>query len=537
MATSNQCLLRIRPSIWLCCLMALWLSLSACSVGPEYVRPDAREAGDWLDVEDPSINMIQEDFSTWWSVFNDEVLNQLVAQAYKQNLSLQVAGVRILESRAQLGIAIGNRYPQLQQIAGGLTYAELSDHSANSRAADLTYGELDVGFDAAWELDFWGKFSRAIQAQVGNLEASIADYDDVLVALTAEVARTYVLIRTLEERIAIAQENIEIQERSLSIAEARYKGGEVSELDVSQATALLRDTQALIPRLRIGLRQAQNSLAILLGALPGDIDALLMVSQPIPEVPAKVAVGIPAQLLRRRPDIRRTERLLATQSALIGVAQADLYPHFSLFGSIGLRSSDSSITRAGGSSYSDLFDAKAIEFFAGPSLTWDVLSYGRIKNRVRVEDARFQQLLVDYQDTILRATGEVEDALTGFLRTKEEVGFLTGSVVAAKRSVDLALIQYREGLVDYQRVLDTSRFLTQQQDLLIERTGDVAINLTAMYKALGGGWQIRIGQEFVPSQTKAEMQERTDWGRLLEKEKLETVPAENAGTGWEAPDW
>jgi NodT family efflux transporter outer membrane factor (OMF) lipoprotein len=494
----------------------------------------------WLEKDDPKIKGEPADFSNWWTVFNDPVLNTLIESAYQENLPLRIAGIRILEARAQLGIAIGNRYPQLQQARGGYTYTNLSDNAANTLSGDISFGDLDIGFDAAWELDFWGKFRRAVESGVGNLEASVANYDDILVALSAEVARTYVLIRTLEQRLAIARENVRIQERSLQIAKARFEGGAVTELDVQQARSLLRDTQASIPRLEAVLRQAENGLAILLGTLPGDLADVLSEPKPIPTAPAEVAVGIPAELLRRRPDIRLGERQVAAQSARIGVAKADLYPHFSLFGSIGLRSSDAEFTRAGGlmgSDLGDLFNSDSFEIFAGPSFQWNIFNYGRIKNRVRVQDARLQQLVVNYRNTVLRAAQEVEDAMVAFLRSQEEVGFLSDSVVASKRSVDLSLIQYREGLVDFQRVLDTQRFLSQEEDLLADTRGSVATNLIAIYKALGGGWQIREGKDFIPEETKEEMRKRTHWGDLLTPGELETPPAEEAGKQWQRPDW
>jgi outer membrane protein TolC len=245
-------------------------------------------------------------------------------------------------------------------------------------------------------------------------------------------------------------------------------------------------------------------------------------------------------LLRRRPDIRLAERQLAAQSALIGVAKADLYPHFSLFGSIGLRASDSDITAAGspgGSSFGDLWDSDSIEFYGGPAFSWNIFNYGRIKNRVRVQDARFQQLVVNYQNTVLRAAQEVEDAMVAFLRSRDEVKFLSESVNAATRSVDISMIQYREGLVDYQRVLDTQRFQRQEQDLLTDIKGSVVLNFIAMFKALGGGWQIREGRDFVPEETRKKMQQRTNWGNLLTPAKLETPPADEDKMMWRLPEW
>ena len=514
--------------------------MAGCAVGPDYIKPAAPEPSAWIEKEDPKLKSEPADFATWWTVFNDPVLDKLIDTAYQQNLDLRIAGIRILEARAQLGIAVGDQYPQAQLGRGDYTYSSLSENKANTtNIIDTRYGEGALGFDAYWELDFWGKFRRAVQSELGNLDASIASYEDILVTLTAEVARIYTFIRTLEARLAIAQENVKIQERSFQIAEVRFKGGDVTELDVAQARSLLADTQASIPRLQAQLRQGKNALAQLLGMLPGDVAVMLKGPGPIPTAPREVAVDVPAELLRRRPDIRLAEAQVAAQSPRIGVAKADLYPHFFLFGSIGLRASDAALTAAGfpgGSSLSDLWDSDSIEFFGGPGFSWDILNYGRIKNRVRVQDARFQQRVVNYKNAVLRAYQEVEDALTAFLRSQEEVGFLMESAKAATRSVELSQIQYREGLVDFQRVIDSQRSQVQAQDLLTQTEGSVAENLVAVYKALGGGWQIREGKDFVPQETKKEMEERTDWGNLLTPAKLE-VPPKDERTKWRWPDW
>ena len=520
-------------------LIFLSLMISGCAmVGPDYVKPTAPEPEKWLEDEDPQIKSEMADFSQWWTGFNDPILNKLVESAYEQNLPLQIAGLRILEARAQLGIAVGFQYPQQQQAVALGFVNQSSDNGPNQAFADRYFMDYQVGFDAAWELDIWGKFRRAVQSGMANLEASIADYDDILVALTAEVARTYVIIRTLEERLTVAHENVRIQNRSLEIAEVRFKAGAVTELDVSQARALLRSTEATIPTLESDLRQAKNALAILLGKLPGKIDEMLGPPGRIPAVPAEVAVGIPAELLRRRPDIRFAERALAAQSALIGFAKADLFPHFSLFGTIGIQAAskvDSSSSNNSG--FHKLFKGDSITYFAGPSINWDLFNYGRIINRVRVEDARFQELVANYQNVVLEAAQEVEDAMIGFLRTQDAVVFLADGVAASKRSVDLSMIQYREGLVDYQRVLDTQRFLSEQHDTLVTTAGVVISNLIAMYKALGGGWQIREGKDFVPETLKAEMDQRTDWGNLLAPEEVQTVAAEAPPSWFNRPDW
>ncbi len=524
-----------------CGVLAAVLWLSGCTmVGPDFVKPEAPVQSEWIESRNPEIKTEPADYRDWWAVFDDPVLNSLVETAYQQNLPLQIAGLRIFQTRAQLGVLIGNVYPQQQQGRGGAEYNRLSENSPNSLNIDDSFWQYDAGFDVTWELDIWGKFRRAIESGVADLESSIADYDDVLVTLTAEVARVYVLLRTTEERLEIARENVNIQQRSLEIAEIRFKAGAVTELDVVQAKSLLRNTEAFIPRFEAGIRQAKNALAILLGKLPGEIDQMLSGPKLIPKAPPQVVVDIPAQLLRRRPDIRLAEYQIATQTPLIGVSKADLFPAFDLFGSFGLLTSSSRNTKSGGrngSSFSDLFESDSFEFFGGPRFRWNLLNYGRINNQVRIEDALLQQLIVNYEDTVIRAQQEVEDSLVGFLRTQEEAGFLLGSVQASQRSVDLSLLQYKEGLVDYQRVLDTQRFLTDQQDIWTATRGDVILNLVAMYKALGGGWQIREGQKFVAEKNIEAMQQRTNWGDLLEPEAVVTPATAEGRQQWRWPDW
>lgn len=525
------------PGLPLLSLLVLAMLLGGCAmVGPDFTRPTAPVSDTWATEAEESLSTVSEEHAEWWLAFEDPVLESLVDQAYRQNLDLQIAGLRILEARAQLGIATGNLYPQQQSLGAGFGVVGASKNAANTAAGDLHYTDSSVGFDAAWELDLWGKFRRGVQAADASLLTSIADYDAFLVSLTAEVARTYILIRTLEERIRVARENVAIQQRSLEIAQARFDGGLVTELDVQQARNLLANTQAIIPAFQAALRQAKNGLGILLGIPPQQVDVVLSSSGEIPNAPASVAVGIPAELLRRRPDVRQAELQAVAQSSLIGVAKADLYPHFTLLGSVGLRAGDSNLTRAGGSDHGDLFEGDSVEYFAGPSIGWDIFNYGRIKNQVRVQDARLQQLMVNYQNAVLRAAREVEDALAGLVNDRKQQTFLRQAVEASKRSVDLANLQYREGLVDFQRVLDTQRGLSDAQDRLTETRGSVALNMVGVYKALGGGWQIRGGQPFVPAAARRQMAERTDWGGLLEEGPA--APERQAVDGaWRAPDW
>jgi NodT family efflux transporter outer membrane factor (OMF) lipoprotein len=512
-------------------LFTLALLVSGCMVGPDFVRPDAQVEEAWLQQHNQIIKSEPEDLSEWWSVFNDPVLDDLIEIASRQNLDLQNAGLRIIEARAQLGIAVGSQYPQTQQIGGEATANQLSENAPNGAGADKFFYNYQLGFDAAWELDFWGRFRRGIESANASLFTTLANYDDILVSLIAEVARTYFDIRTFEQRLVFARENVRLQEESLDIAAARFQFGAESELDVSQAKALLRQTQATIPPLEASLRQAKNALAILLGILPTEVQDILGPPKPIPTAPIEIAVGIPAELLRRRPDIRLAEFQAAAQSAQIGIAKADLYPSFSLVGSIGLQSSDKGGVRSNRANFSDLFTSGGITYFIGPTFQWPIFNYGRLKNNVRVQDARFQQLVVNYQNTVLQAFQDVEDATVGFLRTQEQTEFLSDSVEQYRRSAELSLIQYSEGLTTYQRVIDSQRNLAQQEDTFASAKGSVGTNLIALYKALGGGWELRLGKDFIPEQTKEEMRQRTDWGNLLPPEDLPQDREERPPTG------
>jgi NodT family efflux transporter outer membrane factor (OMF) lipoprotein len=521
-------------------LIALAILFSGCSmVGPDYIKPTAPEPEKWLESNEPKFQTEEADFSDWWTVFDDPVLNNLVEAAYQQNLTLQFAGLRIYEARAELGIAFGFQYPQTQQALGEGSLNQRSKNAPNedSSVLDRYYANYEIGLNAAWELDVWGKFRRAVQTGVANLEASIADYDDFLVSLTGEVARTYIFLRTSEERLVVARQNVAIQQRSFQIADDRFKHGAVTKLDVLQARALLRTTESSIPLLLTDIRQSKNALAVLLGKLPGEIDAMLGGPGSIPEPPAEVAVGIPAELLRRRPDIRVAERLLAAQSAQIGFAKADLFPHFSLFGTLGFQTASFTDSRSNDSSFSDLFDKDSFTYSAGGGFNWNILNYGRITNRVRVEDARFQELAVNYDDTVIKAAQETEDSMVGFLRSQEAVVLLADAVEASKGAVEISLMQYKLGETDYQRVLDTQRDLSRRQDDLVSTAGAVGQNLVGIYRALGGGWEIRAGQDFIPASLREEMESRTNWGDMLTPQKTEYPPSQDVKSILHKPDW
>jgi NodT family efflux transporter outer membrane factor (OMF) lipoprotein len=491
------------------------LILSACAVGPKYERPATPLNSDWSSKAETSGIAKGEPAAQWWKEFNDPALDQLIEMAYHQNLPLQLAGLRIMESRAQLGIAIGNQYPQIQVVSASTTATRLTDRQAQNLNVHPTFWDNQVSFDAAWEADFWGRYHNDVQAKDATQLATEADYDDAIVSLTAEVARTYAVIRTFEVLVDQARSNAALQEEGLRIADARFRHGATSELDVTQAATLLETTRTTIPKLQGSLVQSQNALSTLLGQPTGSIDALISQSKGIPSATGDVAVSVPADLLRRRPDVRSAELLAMAQIARIGIAKSDLYPRFVLFGTIGTEGLSGATPQAGQMDFGQIFGAGSFFYAFGPRLIWPILQYGRTKNNIRVQDARFQQTLVSYHNVVLKAAQEVEDALVGYLKSQEALVPAQKAVDAARRSADLAASQYREGAVDYQRVLDAQRVLLQVENDLAQTKSSIATNRIALYKALGGGWEQRSGQAVLPEDMLNQMKGRTDWGDML----------------------
>ncbi len=453
-------------------------------VGPNYGRPPAPVATDWVDAADKRVRQDSDDLSKWWTVFNDPVLEALICSAYKQNLTLRQAGFRVLEARAQLAIATGNFFPQTQDIRGDYTRNVSSREVANRSALGQRYfSQFDLGFNIAWELDFWGRFRRAIESSAASLDASVENYDDVLVTLLGDIATNYVQMRTFEQRIDYARQNVAIQRITLKIAEAKNKGGLVPGLDVDQARSILAQTEATIPDLEIALRQTVNQLCILLGLPPEDLRARFGTppKELIPTAPTEVVVGVPADLLRRRPDVRRADRQAAAQSAQIGIAESELYPHISILGSIGYSAEK----------FRHLFTGNTLTGSIGPSFQWNVLQYGRLLHNVRLQDATFHELVSAYQQTVLAANREVENGLVTFLRGQERTKFQKESVLYAEKAVKTVTAQYDAGAVDFTRVTQIQQNLVFQQDTLAQAQGQIALGLIEVYKALGGGWQIR----------------------------------------------
>ena len=504
-------------------LSALFVLLAACApVGPDYVRPDIAVNDQWSQNVRDEFQFEPQDSVAWWQVLDDPVLNQLVELTRQQNNNIKVAGLRVLEARAALGIAVGNQYPQSQVVSGNATQISASESNANTAAGDLNYTQYSLGVGASWEIDFWGRFRRGIESADANLLATLASYDDTLVLLTAQVVDTYAVIRTAEEQLRIGRENLALQQRSYDIVEVLYRYGQSNELDVQQAETLLLSTKATIPDFEVTLRRGHHALSTLLGMPPADMSALLGAGG-IPVVPEKIVVGVPADLIRQRPDVRRAEMFAIAQNAQVGVATANLYPSFSISGSLGLAAAGGTdTTRTGDSGIGELFRSESLTYSIGPSFVWPFLNYGRIKNNVRVQDARLQQALIQYRESVIQAAREVEDAMVSYIGSQQQDEILTASVISAKRSADLSMLRYKEGFADYQRVLDSQQRLFGQQQRFVANKGAAVRSIAQVYRALGGGWQNHSGG-FVDEATRIEMEQRIDWGEMLETDRASII--------------
>jgi len=450
-------------------------------VGPNYAKPAAPVAAQWMDEYDDRIKDELPNYGDWWTSFNDPVLNSLMEEVSQQNLTLKSAGLRVMQARYVRAITIGSIFPQQQEAFGNYQRTQFSDTIAAGllpRNADL----FQVGFDAMWELDVWGKYRRGIESADASLDAAVEDYDAMMVSLLAETASAYIDLRTAQERLRFAMANTKIQEGSLKLAKARFDLGAVGKLDSTQAETVLANTQQLIPLIESELRAANNSLCVLLGIPPRDLTEELG-DGAIPSLEADLVVGIPANLLRRRPDVRAAERRVAAQSAVIGIAAADLLPHLSVTGSISLNANK----------FSELFKSSSTAGTIAPGFNWDILNYGRLANNVNLQQALFQDLAVQYQQQVLNANAEAETSINNFLKSKERLIFVGKAVDASQESVELAQIQYRTGAVDYNRVFNLQTSLVSDQDNLAVVRGNVARSVVATYKALGGGWEIRYG--------------------------------------------
>lgn len=460
------------------CMLAF---LCGCpAVGPDYVKPETELASAWYyELQDGLTDTVTDPrtLAQWWETLEDPALSGLMERAVNGNFDLKNARARVREARALRGINRAGFFPLIDA-----TGSAVKIHSSENSRDGGTESELySVGFDAGWELDVFGGVRRSVEAAEADLDASWENLNDVLVSLLAEVALNYMEVRTFQARFAVAEANITAQEQTFAYTSSRFEAGLSDELAVQQALTNLETTRSQIPSLRTGLAAANNRLSVLLGEQPGAVNRELAEPRPIPVPPLTVAVGVPADTLLRRPDVRRFERLLAGQTARIGVATAELYPRFFLTGTIGLESI----------SAGDLFDAGSRTWLFGPGMLWKVFDAGAARQRIEFQSALREQALNDYQFTILLALEEVENALVAYAQEQLRRESLKAAATAAQRAVLLAQEQYVAGLVDFNNVLIAQRSLLALQDELARSEGTVTSNLVRLYKALGGGWQFQ----------------------------------------------
>jgi NodT family efflux transporter outer membrane factor (OMF) lipoprotein len=481
---------------WVClaCLLGVVALSSGCvvtgprewihngfKVGPNYCRPPVPVAEEWIHTR--AAHVQNRHLTDWWKVFQDSTLNSLIDTAYDQNLTLRVAGTRVLQARAQAAVAAGNLFLQKQQLTGNYYQGTVSGQPVR---LDFT------NFNLSWEADFWGRFRRSIESANATFDASVESYDDALVTLLGDVATNYVQYRVAQQRIKIARDNVRIQEGVLALAQEKFRVGTATRLDVEQARTVLEATRATIPAQQILQGQANDTLCTLLGIPPQDLEHMLgpgpeLGIDPMPRTPDWVAVGLPADLVRRRPDVRAAERQVASQSAQIGVAEADLYPHLAVNGIIGYQSNNL-----------PLLGSSGFLGFIVPNFSWNILTYGRILNNVRQQEARLQELIATYQNRVLTAAREVQIPLRGYLRSREQAEDLTRSVTAARAATEVGVQQYRAGTIAFNTVFQLETTQVQQQDQLATVQGNIALNLVNVYRALGGGWELRLEKDNCP---------------------------------------
>jgi NodT family efflux transporter outer membrane factor (OMF) lipoprotein len=446
------------------------------TVGPDYAPPEVSAPEQWSAELEGGLNAHRTEtqaLASWWEALNDPTLTSLIERAIEGNLDLRTARARVRQARARRGISKADLFPTLD-AAGSRRWTRSSEETGAGTKRDF----YAVGFDAGWELDVFGGVRRSVEAAEADVEASEEELHTVLVTLLAEVALNYVEVRTFQARLSTAETNLATQEETYALVLARFEAGLTTQLDVEEARYNLENTRAQIPTLQTGLEQAGNRLAVLLGEDPGTVGDELSEREPPPVTPLEIAVGVPADVVRQRPDIRRAERELAAQTARVGIATADLYPKFTLSGSIGLESL----------ALDNLFLSGSRTYGIGPGFTWPVFNAGRIRQNIELQNALQEQALIQYEAAVLAALEEVENALIAYADEQVRRQSLTEASQAAQRAADLAEIQYSSGLIDFQVVLLAQRSLLSLEDQLSVSEGEVTSNLIRLYKALGGGW-------------------------------------------------
>ena len=457
-------------------LAAFVLVCSGCApVGPDYTAPEVPTPDYWNSALRAGMHSSRPDISTWWRKFGDPTLNKFIATAGVQNRELSIAAERIVEARAFAGVARGGLSPYVG-ADGGLTRNRVSESLQSGRVPGNPATLYQAGTAAGWELDFVGGIRRSVESAEANLAATEEFHRDAMVVVYAETASSYIDYRTLGERIAVAASNIKNQQESVRLTKDRNAAGIAPEIDVSQAETNLATTQALIPLLQALQAATRNRLGVLCGKYPGAIGPMLG-SGDIPAPPRSAAVGIPTDLLRSRPDIRAAERQLAAQSAMIGVAKAELYPKFTLSGAFSLQSLETG----------DFLDSGSRAYSFGPGFSWRIFEGCRIRESIRIEESRTRQAYTNYERVILEAVAEVETALAAIANEGDRLKFLRTAVAKARKTVTLVKDNYVNGLVDFQNVLDAERTLFLAEDEETVSRGQIARNHVALYRALGGG--------------------------------------------------
>jgi outer membrane protein, multidrug efflux system len=477
-------------------VVAIFL-LTGCTVGPNYKTPKTKVPEAFGNSHSGNSSSDSDHFQNWWAGLNDPVLNSLVERAVRANLDLRLAQARVREARAQRGVVKSDLYPDVNAF-GSYQRFRASKNTATqgtnvSQSSNNIEGNLyQAGFDASWELDIFGGKRREVEAADAVIAAEIENSRDVLVTLLAEVARNYVDLRAVQQQSAIARSNLDAQKETLELTTTRFDAGLASNLDVSRAEAQVQTTAAQIPTLEINARQLIHLLGVLLGQEPNSLVQELSPSTVIPSTPGIVQAGLPSELLRRRPDIRRAEREIAAATARIGVATADLFPRFSITAAIGLGSGSIGNLANSGSGFWSIL----------PGVSLPIFNRGRIHSNIAVQNAREEQALIAYEQTVLNSLREVEDALIAFSEDQKRRETLASAVDANRRAVELANQLYREGLTDFLSVLQAQRDLFLSEDALAQGDRNVTSDFIALYKVLGGGWENGDAEKSIPVEGK-----------------------------------
>jgi NodT family efflux transporter outer membrane factor (OMF) lipoprotein len=473
---------------------AISLSLAGCSVGPDHKEPALAVAAAWTEAQQKGVDTRPAELARWWTAFEDPLLNSLVERAVQSNLDLRVAEARIREARASRAVVAAGLWPTVD-TSGSYTRSRTSENALSIPSQNGTGGGapdaggsnfklernlFNAGFDANWEIDVFGGVRRGVEAADATIEATEYSRRDVLVTLLGDVARNYIDLRGAQRRLAVARANVKTQQDSLDLTRVRFDAGLASDLDVARAEAQVNTTAAQIPILESATKEAAYSLDLLLGLAPGALWHELEKELAIPNLPPEVLVGLPSDLLRRRPDIRVAERRLAAATAQVGSAVADLFPKFSLTGLAGMQSISAGDWFTGGSRYWSI----------GPTIRWPIFDAGRIRANIEIRNAQQEQALNLYEKAVLAALGDVEKSLVNYSQEQVRYRSLNDAVAANRRAVEMAQELYVRGLNDYLNVLDTQRALYITETELAQSEATMAANLVALYKALGGGWQV-----------------------------------------------